>query len=751
MKKFKSFVYMLALALIFVGAASVTKASAEDTGYTVTLSKSGEVATIAGSYTVDEVATTINENEASAVAAGSVVTVTYTLSANAGDVTVAVTPETLGETHDENNRTVTFTMGEANVTIAISAATKTTEDGGQTTPTPEETPTVTPTPEENPTTTPTPEAAAKLTKDDVDVDYDDEIIVVESNAQVYYQIVKTAGTNSGLKTANWIKAAEASDGEYWIDFSATANSKDVFFALTTDSTKDAADYVETVEAAVKSLKATLNYKTEEFDGGLADVISKLDVKGVDADYTTKEGLVAIDEEQAKTILTTEATKTAKVFSLQWKRGANDYWHGASEFEPVDWNMLKASNGTLYIAADGLYKLAEGEAEVVEFRMSKEAKVKIPKSAKAPTIKVDYVKGTLAVKNGMQIRLDNSGIWTKWMDVIAYKKGGTDNGIFALAEKNLETSVKASKVTVADFVAAINDEAILNFGAEDGAKIKLEVRTAATVKKFPSMAGIMELVLPAAAPTVAEGEKTLTYTEKVEKTPAEFKVKFSELFTKAADKAYTDYEYILVGDKTKGVNLEKQKWTKLTGDEVDWSKNVGKSYTYYEKGSTEKKTVEYTKVDAIYIRLAAKKAASKTEVGVFASNYAVIDVKVEEKKAETTPTTTPTPGEEPTTTPTPGEEPTGTPAATEYTITCETTGAAFKVADATVVKAAKEAEVTIVYTPEEGKEVTAIVVTPETGDVINVDVSGDWKFTMPEANVTVAITVGNVTPDDPDTT
>ena len=34
MKKFKSLIYVLALALIFVGAASVTKASAEDAGAT---------------------------------------------------------------------------------------------------------------------------------------------------------------------------------------------------------------------------------------------------------------------------------------------------------------------------------------------------------------------------------------------------------------------------------------------------------------------------------------------------------------------------------------------------------------------------------------------------------------------------------------------------------------------------------------------------------------------------------------------
>ena len=59
-------------------------------------------------------------------------------------------------------------------------------------------------------------------------------------------------------------------------------------------------------------------------------------------------------------------------------------------------MLKASNGTLYVAIDG--KVAN--EKTTEFRMSKEAKVKIPKSAKAPTVKVDYVKGTLGLKNGM---------------------------------------------------------------------------------------------------------------------------------------------------------------------------------------------------------------------------------------------------------------------------------------------------------------------------------------------------------------
>lgn len=411
------------------------------------------------------------------------------------------------------------------------------------------------------------------------MNYYNETIAETSDKQIYYQIVKSADQKTGLKATNWIKAAKGSeeDGKtvYWIDFSGTANSKDAFFALTTDSTQGDADFVAEVNAVIKSVKATLNYKAEE----------------------------------------------------------------AEEFNTLEWDMLKASNGTLYISIIGKYVAGNDTTDTVAFRMSKEAKVKIPKSAKAPTVKVDYVKGTLALKNGMQIRLVESKFddGNPWMDVIAYKKDGADNGLFALATAEKTTSAKASKVAVADFAEAINkyltktedENAEVTDDFVAGDELTLELRTAATEKKFPSMTGIMKLVLPAEAPAVkqaangvtpeGEGAKQniadLVYAkaDKASNTTAAYTVKFSDLFTKADGKQYTDYEYVVVADPADGVNLEKQKWTKLTGESVDWAKNIGKMFTYYKADSTEKATVQYENIQAIYIRLAAVKGDKEKRV------------------------------------------------------------------------------------------------------------------------------------------
>jgi len=578
----------------------------------------------------------------------------------------------------------------------------TTPEEPTTTPTPEE-PTTTPTPEE-PTTTPTPsEGSADIT---TTVNYADETIEVTCGKQVYYQVVKAADQKTGLKTANWIKAA-AKDGKYYIDFSGTANSKDAFFALTTDNAKDAASVVATVDAVIKSVKVTLNYKTEVVENGLADVITGLNVKGVDKGDDNAEGKAAD-------------------YSLLWKRGANGTWTEANEFDTLTWDMLKASNGTLYVAIDG--KVAEDKT--TDFRLSKEAKVKIPKSAKAPTVKVDYVKGTVALKNGMQVRVNGD---EDWLDVIAYDKTGADKGVFALAKDNLKTNVKVSNVAVSDFLAAVNDEKLLNLGVEDGAEISIEVRTAATDKKFPSMIGNMKLVLPKAAPAVLTAEKALevsyTAADKTAKVEAAYELDFTKLFTLPEGEKYSQYEYIFVANKADGVNLAKQKWTKLEEDgKVDLAKYIGKDYKYFKKDATSASVVKYEAIKAVYIRLAAVKA-TKEVTGVFASDYGIAEVNVT-KAAAATPT------------PTPGEQ---EPEVTAYKITWETvencTVAVTYGTESTAVTSgtteiAKGETVTVTLTETEGYTAT-VAGTYGEGTALTIT---EGKFTMPEGAVTLTITV-----------
>lgn len=560
--------------------------------------------------------------------------------------------------------------------------------------------------------TPTPTASASNITSTTN-NYSDETIKVVSEKQVYYQIVKAADQKSGLKTANWIKAA--TDGEaYYIDFSATANGKDAFFALTTDNAKGDAEAVVTVDSVVKSVKVALNYKTEAIsDKGLADIIASLNVKGVDKGNE-------------------KADAKAADYQLKWKRGANGAWADADDFDQLNWDMLKASNGTLYIAIDGTLKNGELDKS---FRMSKEAKVKIPKSAKAPTVKVDYVKGTIALKNGMQVRVNAD---TDWMDVVAYDKASKGTAVFALASANATTATKVSNVTVADFVKAVKDDSILNqdTDVEAGDSVTLTVRTAATDKKFPSMEGTVSFVLPKAAPTVAADAVAVTYTkaDKAKKVAAAYELDFSKLFTKADGTKYSDYEYVLVGKEADGLNLAKQKWTKLPeSGKVDLAKNIGKDAKYFKAADEKTATgvVKYEAITAVYIRLAAVKA-TKTEVGVFASDYDVATVTVSEKAgANATPTPTPTQPAAPTT----------------YSLTVSAAGTTVvTVGEEEVTAAAAEATVKVAYTVSnaETKAVQSVVIsyTVEGEEATTTTLQaqeGVYSFTMPAANVTITIT------------
>ncbi len=542
-----------------------------------------------------------------------------------------------------------------------------------------------------PSASPSPSAAPAATKIEAETQYDIEVIEVSCDEQVYYQVVKSADQKTGLKPANWIKAAKQDD-KYYIDFSATANGKDAYFALTTDNTKGDAAEVAVVDSVIKSIKVGLNYKTEEIKTGLADIITTLNVKGVDSADDKPEG-------------------TAADYSLQWKRGANGTWAEASNFTQLQWDMLKASNGTLYVAIDGTMK--DGKDDV-SFRLSKEAKVKIPKSAKAPTVKVDYVKGTVALKNGMQVRVNGQPLW---MDIIAYDKASQGTDTFALATADAKTGKKVSTVSIADLVAAIRDSKLIGLSVKDGEEITLTARTAATDKKFPSMEGTMKIVLPKAAPTVPTQAVAFTYTKAdtkaTPKVAAAYELDFSKLFTLPEGEKYSQYEYMFVADKADGTNLAKQKWTKLPENgKVDLAKSIGKDYKYY-KASDESKSsgvVKYEAIKAVYIRLAAVKA-TKDEAGVFASAYGIAEVAVSEAKA-------------------------AEPEVTEYTITWNDVDGCtveVKVGDTAVDKGgkiAKDAEVTVAVT--EGYTVTAAA----GEDAVTIT---DGKFTMPAANVTLTIT------------
>lgn len=671
MKRFKALFYVIVLAMIMVGAAGVTKVSASSVeAYKLTWNVPANCSVkVYVSQREIESGTSLNEGAE----------VDITLTAPSGFV-MEVTSSDVELT--EFGQGYGFKMPANAVDLSISMG-----------------------PEAQ-----TPSSGTGTLK--AEANYSDETIAVTSDKQIYYQIVKSADQKTDLKTANWIKAAyDTANKVYVIDFSSTANGKDAFFALTTDNTKGNATEVAVADAVVKSVKVGLNYKTETIsEKGLADIITTLNVKGVEKDDDKADG-------------------TAADYQLKWKRGANGAWAAATAFTQLEWDMLKASNGTLYVAIDGKVKAAaEGkEAEVTEFRMSKEAKVKIPKSAKAPTVKVDYVKGTLALKNGMQIRVNAD---TDWMDVIAYDKTAQDNGAFALATAGAKTGKKVSTVAVADFVAAVKDDKLLNQDddVKDGAEVTLTVRTAATDKKFPSMEGTMKLVLPEAEPAMTESTSIrCTAADKTNDVEAEFEINFAELMLSAEGIKYEEYEYALVGKIADGVNLLKQKWTKIPSDgKVDLAKSIGKDYSWFKEGEDKATKFKYEAMDGILVRKAAVKA-TKEVAGVFASAYRTIDVTVMVTESENTSQN-------------PGED-------EEWDLKEDSPGTIGFTVDGNQVEKAKpgtKVEINIFMLSMPNNEVDKVTVythyetSSQTEEVIQPDANGAYIFTMPIGHVTVVV-------------
>lgn len=433
--------------------------------------------------------------------------------------------------------------------------------------------------------------------------YAEEYVDVKAaSGSVYYQIVKKA-SDTTVKPANWVPAAEttATIGDakiFRIDFSGLSNTKDVYIAYADSNTATTATVI-TVPAKIKSVKAVLNYETETISGGVYDVIASLDVKGVDKGYDFSTSSEAL-----------KAKKLTDLVVLGWKRGANGNWKAAGDFKTVDWEMMKASNTTLYLRVEQADNDASGQMDV--FRYSKEAKIKIPKTAKAPTIKVDYKKQTVAIKSGMEFREVGD---TEWIQV-ALKKNGGGEDVFD-TEKGL-----------AKAVSSLTMEQLGKKGVSvaSGASVALEVRTAATDKKFASNIATVKFTAPAAAPVALKDadKNVMSYTPAVAASGSSKAVAaiLKLDLSKAVDKIDSTYEYALVGAN---YDLAKVKFTKVPAGVVDLSSKIKSSVDatlkYTDTTGNKAATVKYLEATLLIRKAVVTTKGSE----VFASD--VLEIKL----------------------------------------------------------------------------------------------------------------------------
>jgi hypothetical protein len=393
---------------------------------------------------------------------------------------------------------------------------------------------------ENPVVTETPAAteaaATETTINAATLDLENYYIVIEGTG-VYYQTVKKAGDE---KAKNWLPAA-AKDGKSYIDVSGVTKSTVFAFALESDAAKAVGDVFE-LNLNVGKVKATLDYKKE----------APVDIKEA---LATVE--ITVGKDTTKYIKGDDKNGFDKIeYTLEWKKGANGAWVSDEEGFDVAYQAMKSSTGTLYVRTSKAGELP-----------SKEVKVKLAKVAAAPNVKVDYLKGTIAIKAGMEFVYGDKTYYAT-----GKKSGGTATTSFAETEQFSDKGAK--EVTV--------DELVKTFEIEAKADVTLKVRTSATDKKFASYYTVVTFKAPAAAPeafkiTIGEGDKISFDTEE------------------------TTYEYC--------VDLKANKWKAIPAKAA--------------------KITGVKKDTKIYVRVKGTKEDTKKDIaGVFPSAYVEITVTEE---------------------------------------------------------------------------------------------------------------------------
>ena len=294
---------------------------------------------------------------------------------------------------------------------------------------------------------------------------------------VYFQFVKKPQPGN-LKTNAWIPATVSGDRAF-IDFSEI--KKTSYVALTMDPANTTTDTVLTIECPIKSLKANVNYLSET-PQSLFEALSLLEVKTVAGATDTLE----TDSTAA------EATAFKAKYAFQWKRGVNGSWKDAipSEGSPegefaLEFGMLCATNATLYVRVNGFAQ----EGEIQGIIPSKEAKVRIGKTALAPSIKQDYKRGTLAVKNGMEFKYGEKTYFVPAFD----KKSKTSARI---SSSSGSVNSKVSYIGLEELYTLLKAE---DNELSPESRITLNVRVSATPKKHASLYANVDILMPIAAP------------------------------------------------------------------------------------------------------------------------------------------------------------------------------------------------------------------------------------------------------------
>ena len=370
------------------------------------------------------------------------------------------------------------------------------------------------------------------------------------------------------------------------DLGIKSTTKDVYLYICdkefeSDGKSINANFIIKAQAA-KKVVATINYAKAD----TADATDVLSIVATDAKKKEIEEPAAIWAEEIDGAYAAAATFKGSVLKA----------------------MLDEDGGTIFVKMQGV----SGASGTAQFA-SKALKVKIAKPANAPKVKIDYVKGTVAIKNGFDYCvLAAKGTPDTWKTILPFNKLGKaedstiDTADFAPAAKPDTAEHKA--MFTKEKIAAVEVDELLGHNAE----IYLYVRKSATAKKPASKYNDDDIKI-------------------VKRDDAP---EFAEVKGETSDKKVTtfvsslsDCEFLILapGTDPETADLSGAKWVKLTDKGIILKKTATK---------VSKSKSNTLKVDSVVL---VRKAAVKGEK--LASKYAVTTIEEKTETVEEVVTTT----------------------------------------------------------------------------------------------------------------
>lgn len=306
--------------------------------------------------------------------------------------------------------------------------------------------------------------------------------------------------------------------------------------------------------------------------------------------------------------------------IYWAEEEAGTYAAANTFTGAKLAGMLENGGTIYIKMIGN----------ADYRTSKVYKVKIAKQAKAPSVKIDVKKNTIALKNGYDFVLaaktgENYALAENatWFTVLPYLKDSGNAVAIASGYTPLDKKDAAAKTSATAYTKTkVKALSLLDFAKKLGksdlkADFSFGVRKSATNKKPASAVSYYDLAGQKAAPSIYTEQNTSSYD--IIAQGADVKFKALDIVNSTLPKTEGGLAWDGIGAEVKpaadavvdgtAAKYEMAVILKADLDNVDWStvawKAIKKGTSITEKtstkycltGSTTKKQAAFTKTNA----------------------------------------------------------------------------------------------------------------------------------------------------------